>query len=471
MSLFGKSAQELCNDAFAFEKQGKYNDAVESFKKAINDNPKYSKAYNGMAWAYAINNYELEEALNYANKAIAFADSLQNQANYIDTRAEIFLRLERFNEAIDDLKKCINLYGGIDKQDINYSASYRLAWCYLVTQNTSAAFSWINEALQLSPQNPFIYSTHGDICLNLEQYITAIDSYKKAIDKHSEWNFNYPVYGEIITPEQKNIVKSNLLISMGVAFYNIDDYNNCLICNKQSYELFKQPVSIINLASLAAKREDTASMRNLLEEGIALIDTQNHAHVINSLLTDPSLEKYRDLVLDLLKNHGKITPIIYTQHKKAWQEKKETKKNDAGLIITGGSVGTIVIGKSTKEGDKVSTFNINQDHQTVNGQQVIGDNNKVNYGVEKQLELRNELDKLKKQIEEAKNKNVIDEDMAEVATQNVEEAIKEASKSQPSSTNLITFLTKAKKFSGEAVPIVENIAKVVSVVKAIFLVP
>lgn len=465
MSLFGKSAKELVNDAIILEKQGKYNEAVQLLRKAINDDQKYAYAYNLIAWIYAVNDYELEQALGYANKAISFADSTQHKANYIDTRAEIFIRLQRIDEAIDDLRKCINLYGGVDKQDVDHSASYRLAYCYFVKQDITTAFTWISEALKRNPKNPTIHLINGDICLSLEQYIAAINSYKKALDNASEWNFNYLVYGTTTDDEQVKIFKSNCLINMGSAFYYTEDYESCWNCNKQSYELFKQPTSIINLASLAAKRKDKIHVRTLLEEGISLIDTQIHYSSINALLTDPDLEEYRDIVLDLLRNHEKITQLTYVQHKKSSQERRENSdhKNDAHSVVLTGSVKHLVIGTSI--GGNMSTFTNKGDNYGLQvGRDFTG--GVANFGAVEQSELRNELEKLKSQIEDAKNKGVINEDIAEVASQHVTKAMVEANKPSPVSTTLVEHLNKAKNFLEHAVPLVEGVAKVINIVKA-----
>lgn len=472
--IFGKSAAELFNDAVALEKQGMYNDAVQLLKKAIGNDQKFAPAYNLIAWIYAIHNYELEQALAYANKAVSLASTPKSHANYIDTRAEVLARLQRFDKAITQFGECLKISGGVDDQGINYSIGYRLGLCYLAKQDFNNAFSWISKALQRNPKNPIIYSTNGDICLALERYATAIDSYSMAINSSSGWDFSYPVYGRQSAPEQVNMFIATCLINMGVAFYNTEDYENCWNANKQSYDLCKLPNSIINLASLAAKNGDKASMRKLLEEGIPLIDVQNSGDIINFMITHPNMEENRDIVLDLLRNHNKITLNLYTQHKKAWQERKDAgyKSNASGLMMSG-PIKQVVIGSSAflEEGNMNSfNTNIGRDNNapiTNVGGDFTGN---INFGsVSGRSDLLEELEKLKKQIEHAKNEKAINEDIAESAHQHVAKAIDEASKPSPTATTLVQHLNKARNFLEHVVSLATCVAQAIAAVKRIFL--
>jgi tetratricopeptide (TPR) repeat protein len=58
--------------------------------------PHHATALNNLAWHFALRNENLEEALSLSQNSLALAP---NQPNYLDTKAEILLRLGRFAEA------------------------------------------------------------------------------------------------------------------------------------------------------------------------------------------------------------------------------------------------------------------------------------------------------------------------------------------------------------------------------------
>lgn len=470
-SLFGKSANELYQEAVKHENKGMYNDAIQLYNKAIGVDPKFASPYNALAWIYALHNSYFEQALIYANKAITLESNPEDKAVFIDTRAEIYIRMARLDEAIQDFNEYFKISGGVDKLDLNYGASYRLGFCYYVKQDFNNASLWINKAIERKPQNPFIYSTNGDICLAMERYTAAINSYKEGIEKSSNWNFNYPLI-QRSTTEQVNKFVASSLINMGVGFYNTEDYDHCWLANSRSYELYKSPVSIANLASLAARSGDKASMRRLLEEGIPLIDINIHNFLINFMITHPNLEEHRNIVLDLLRNHNKISQPLYVQYKKAWQERRDTNINSkTSSLLMSGPIKQVVIGSSNYlEGGNMSNFKTNIGGDSIGLTNVGGDlSGSINFGsISKKTDLIKGLEELKGIIDHEKNKKTINEDIADSASLYVEKAIDEANKPTPDSTTFFQHLSKAKNFIEHVVGLATGVGQLIAAAKKIF---
>jgi membrane protease YdiL (CAAX protease family) len=70
---------------------------IELLKESIRLQPDLAEAYNELAWLYAEQNQNLEEALESANHALHF--SPQSRA-FLDTQAEVLTKLKRFDEAL-----------------------------------------------------------------------------------------------------------------------------------------------------------------------------------------------------------------------------------------------------------------------------------------------------------------------------------------------------------------------------------
>lgn len=77
--------------------------------ESIRDNPKFSHAYNDLAWLYAQENKNLDAALMFIEKALFFDP--QNSA-YLDTKAEVLYKLRRFDEALDIEKRLVEDHPG-----------------------------------------------------------------------------------------------------------------------------------------------------------------------------------------------------------------------------------------------------------------------------------------------------------------------------------------------------------------------
>ncbi|MBN3040299.1 MAG: CPBP family intramembrane metalloprotease [Candidatus Omnitrophica bacterium] len=92
---------------YTFGHKLQYSEQEKLLNVCIRTEPDNSIAYNDLAWIYAQNDKNLDQALELVDKALSFEED--NPA-YLDTKAEVLFRLGRVNEAIDIERKLINSY-------------------------------------------------------------------------------------------------------------------------------------------------------------------------------------------------------------------------------------------------------------------------------------------------------------------------------------------------------------------------
>jgi tetratricopeptide (TPR) repeat protein len=81
-----------------------YDNAIKDFTRAINDHPRVSY-FNNRAWAYHLKG-EDAKGLSDAKKAVTMTP---DNADFIETRAEIYEKLNQNDEAIADYRASLKL--------------------------------------------------------------------------------------------------------------------------------------------------------------------------------------------------------------------------------------------------------------------------------------------------------------------------------------------------------------------------
>jgi predicted Zn-dependent protease len=90
----------------AFNKQGKTEEAIAAFEKAISIAPDSPATLNNLAWLYAQKSDSLARALRYAEKA---NELVSNQPSFLDTLAEVRYKMGEISKAREILKKAVSL--------------------------------------------------------------------------------------------------------------------------------------------------------------------------------------------------------------------------------------------------------------------------------------------------------------------------------------------------------------------------
>jgi len=81
----------------------RHDDAIESFKRAIELDTDYAEAHNNLAWVYAENGRNLDEALTLAKRAVELVPTASN----LDTLAYVYYRKESYQEAEREILRAL----------------------------------------------------------------------------------------------------------------------------------------------------------------------------------------------------------------------------------------------------------------------------------------------------------------------------------------------------------------------------
>lgn len=296
---------ELFQQAVKFYNEGNHTDAIKVFAEIIQKDPNNGSAYNYVAWILAITKTKLPEAKNIAFKAINLAKTQEELGSFTNTLAEVYAQSGFFDEAIVEFRKCFTLFPNIDQIQPDYNTSFRIAMCYQAKGDIKTAYIYNKQALQVNPKNPFIYSNLAYICSIMERHNDSIEMNSFAVNLSDHWNF----------PDQnsKYLSLSNFFGNIGVSYYNLEKYEESWLMHEKAYQTYpNSPYALINLAALSAfYKRDKSQMRNFLEKGLILINPQWNWDLINYMLIDSDFEEFREIVLEMLKNHNLVNQQQY----------------------------------------------------------------------------------------------------------------------------------------------------------------
>lgn len=132
-------------DAYLFG--GQLEKGREKYEEAIAINPQSNLLKNNYAYSLAGVQHQLDNALKLINQAI---DNSPNQANYYDTRAFVYFKQGKYQEAIKDYLKAISL----NKQKALFHE--HLGDAYAKNQQIEKALESWNQALELNSNNSLL---------------------------------------------------------------------------------------------------------------------------------------------------------------------------------------------------------------------------------------------------------------------------------------------------------------------------
>jgi tetratricopeptide (TPR) repeat protein len=90
----------------AYNAKGDYDRAIDDFSEAIRLDPKDSASFNGRCWARATTGRDLEQALTDCNVSLRLKP---NNADTLDSRGLVYLRLNRLADAIADYNAALKI--------------------------------------------------------------------------------------------------------------------------------------------------------------------------------------------------------------------------------------------------------------------------------------------------------------------------------------------------------------------------
>lgn len=151
--------------------EGRNEDAIQEYSKAIEIDPRSAVAYNNRGVIYD-DLKEYEKAVEDYDKAIELD---QSYATAYYNRGIIYQNLGQYEKAIEDYSKAIEL-----KPDYAYAYNNR-GNVYKNLKQQEKAMKDYNKSIELDPSNAYAYNNRGVTYKNLEQYEKAIEDYTQAI--------------------------------------------------------------------------------------------------------------------------------------------------------------------------------------------------------------------------------------------------------------------------------------------------
>jgi tetratricopeptide (TPR) repeat protein len=186
------------NLGIAYDKIGKYAEAVEEFREALRLDPGYIEVHNNIA--VACSKMELiEEAINELEAAIRFkpeyAEAHSNLGN-------IYASLGRYEEAVGQLETALRCNPG-------YAGAHNaLGNIYAQQGRTQDALREFLEAVRLSPNHALAHNNLGNIYAEQGKYEDALREFQEALRLLPEFPEAY--------------------CAAGLAYYNLGSYERAI---------------------------------------------------------------------------------------------------------------------------------------------------------------------------------------------------------------------------------------------------
>jgi tetratricopeptide (TPR) repeat protein len=143
LEVFPESADLYYHRGLLLERQGDRKGALADMRRAIELDNKYYEAMNFIAYSYAEQGEQLEEALNLARRALEF----NNEGHIVDTLGWVLFKMGRFSEARGELETAAAL---LPKDALVLE---HLGDLYLKLELLDKASAIYGRALELSPDN------------------------------------------------------------------------------------------------------------------------------------------------------------------------------------------------------------------------------------------------------------------------------------------------------------------------------
>jgi len=176
-----------------WRRKEKERDPITAYRKAIELNPNYADAYNGLGNAL-YNQKKLDEAIAAYRKAIElnpnYADAYKGLGNAL-------YKQEKLDEAIAAYRKAIQL-------NPNYAAAYNnLGNALKVQKKLDEAIAAYRKAIQLDSNFAFPYNGLGNALYKQKKLDEAIAAYRKAIQLDPNHAYAYNGLGLVFQEQGK----------------------------------------------------------------------------------------------------------------------------------------------------------------------------------------------------------------------------------------------------------------------------
>lgn len=262
-----EEAQKLNEEGKRLIESGDFENAINTFQKAIRLKPDYADAYNNIGVVFdRQDNYE--KALEFYKEAIridmnhfkahfnsgivyfnlkqygkaveAFKEAIKIRPDYADAYfglGVIYSILGDDKKKIEAFKKVVDLFNKSIKSGLSSSESLRwdfLGGSYSELGQYDKAIEALKEAIKIKPDNTDIYKLLGSAYGNLKQYEKSLESYKDALK---------------LKPDDAGIY-----MNLGFAYRDLKQYDKAVEAFKEALKLKPDDANIYGSLGLAYKK-------------------------------------------------------------------------------------------------------------------------------------------------------------------------------------------------------------------------
>ncbi len=136
------SRQAIAALAMLLQISGRGQESAELYRKVLDVEPNNVVAINNLAWVLCENEGKLQEALTLANRGLKMAP---RYLDLVDTRGVIYYRLGEYDKAVQDFKKCVELY--LPTLPSSVASRFHLGRAYAQIGQKEQAIEQISQAL------------------------------------------------------------------------------------------------------------------------------------------------------------------------------------------------------------------------------------------------------------------------------------------------------------------------------------
>ena len=154
---------------------GKRADAIRDYSRVVEIDPKFGRAFAGLAVIYG-NQKKYAEAAEYYKKALALVDRMSERERYRTLATYYLSSVRNYSQAIETLRKLVSLYPAD-------SAAYNnLSIAYAYVRNLPEAVAASHRALEVNPTNVqarLNYAVYSMLAGNFDAAITEANEILK----------------------------------------------------------------------------------------------------------------------------------------------------------------------------------------------------------------------------------------------------------------------------------------------------
>ncbi len=171
LNKFPDDRLALNNKGFILYSQGRYEESIKLFERAIQLKPDYTMAYINLMDAYlSLNDYVT--ALKVTDTALKY---VPKDFNLLNRKGNILFRQQKYPEAIEFYK------ASIKQEQNNISAYSNMAEAYYVMKDYDNSIKILDEGLNLEPNNFMLLNSKGYVLFVQRKFDKAVEYFKASL--------------------------------------------------------------------------------------------------------------------------------------------------------------------------------------------------------------------------------------------------------------------------------------------------